>query len=264
MKILNRLSITIAMFVIFTGPIFVFANGTITGKYTGNLRYAPGGMYIQTDDNTYLLPTSATANGGWVIGTTYTCTYTGTLSNITGATCTVKRAVVKGNLKNDGGTLKIVDPQNAATVLATLPGSTTFPNGRVDGAYHICEYTGSLPNSINEAECDLDQTLSPTDPNSGGVPASRKPVTRLFTISGCPSGQELVCWTSKVYGWSQSALLVSAVGAFVIAGIMYMTSGGNPQVIGKSKKIMIGALSGVAIIVLGKFFLTKVIGVPWL
>lgn len=243
------------------GPNFVFADGTIKGKLLGSVRYTPGGYNFQTDDDNVFLPLSTSFEGGAVNQTTYECTYVGSISNITSANCKIVKAAMKGELVISGATSKLVD-EGGATV-ATLPDTkTSYDPAKTNGGYYICEYSGpiSSPTSI---ECELNQAASP-DTSNGGVNANEEPVTRLFNISGCPTGQELICWTSKVYGWSQSALLVAAVGAFVIAGIMYMTSGGNPQMIGKSKKIIIGALSGIAVIVLGKFFLTKVIGVPWL
>ena len=105
-----------------------------------------------------------------------------------------------------------------------------------------------------------------TNPNAdiGMGSTTYRATTRLFKVGNCPDDEKLVCWTQKVFTWSQSALLVAAVGAIVIAGIMYMASGGNPQTIGGAKKIIVGALSGVAVIVLGRFFLTQIVGVPWL
>lgn len=50
----------------------------------------------------------------------------------------------------------------------------------------------------------------------------------------------------------------------MFAGVIYMTSSGNPDRIKTSKKLIMGALTGVAVIVLGRFFLKYVIGVPWL
>ncbi|MDP4127595.1 MAG: hypothetical protein Q8912_11705 [Bacillota bacterium] len=87
---------------------------------------------------------------------------------------------------------------------------------------------------------------------------------RLFPDLSCPSGTTLTCWIKRVWKFSQGAILILSVAALVIAGVIYMTSRGNPKQIEMAKKIIIGALSAVAIMVLGNFFLTKVVGVPWL
>lgn len=88
---------------------------------------------------------------------------------------------------------------------------------------------------------------------------------RLFSDIPCTSnGEALTCFVSRVWTFSQTAILVLAVVVVVIAGVIYMTSAGNPKQVEMSKKLIIGALSGVAVMILGKFFLTKVVGVPWL
>lgn len=88
---------------------------------------------------------------------------------------------------------------------------------------------------------------------------------RLFSDIPCTSnGEALTCFVSRVWTFSQTAILVLAVAVMVIAGVIYMTSAGNPKQVEMSKKLIIGALSGVAVMILGKFFLTKVVGVPWL
>lgn len=90
------------------------------------------------------------------------------------------------------------------------------------------------------------------------------PEFRLFTISAtCKATDVLSCWIASVFAWSQAAILLLATVVLVVAGIMYMTSAGNTKQIELSKKMIFGALSGVAVIVLGKFFLQFVVGVPW-
>lgn len=99
--------------------------------------------------------------------------------------------------------------------------------------------------------------------NGGTIWETKYVYNRLFKTY-CKADQALECWTGKVFSWSQTAILILATTVMVGAGIIYMVSAGDPKRIALSKKFMFGALSGVAVIVLGRFFLTKVVGVPWL
>lgn len=75
----------------------------------------------------------------------------------------------------------------------------------------------------------------------------------------------LECWMNAPGGAFDWALgIVGSIAVVVIAagGVIYMTSGGNPDQISKAKKLIFNALIGVAVLVLAKFFLTKIIGVP--
>ncbi len=98
--------------------------------------------------------------------------------------------------------------------------------------------------------------------NVGVGSVNNKATYRLFPDLSCPEETALTCYTNRVFSFTQVAVLLLAVAAFVVAGIIYMTSGGNPKRVESAKKIMIGALSAVAVVILGKFFLTNVIGLP--
>ncbi len=91
-----------------------------------------------------------------------------------------------------------------------------------------------------------------------------KPTFYLFTVkASCEDTEVLTCWIASVFSWSQMAILLLSTVVIVLAGIIYMTSAGNERQITLAKKLILGALTGVTVIVLGKFFLTVVIGVPW-
>lgn len=79
------------------------------------------------------------------------------------------------------------------------------------------------------------------------------------TDEGC-----LACWLRQVFDWSLGIILTLSVVIIMLAGFTYMTSTGNPARISTSKKMIWGALTAVAVMVLGRFFLKYVIGVPWL
>ena len=95
----------------------------------------------------------------------------------------------------------------------------------------------------------------------------KNPSTRTasaFTVFGqtCNNtASPIECWVNEVYKWSMWAMYTIAVIAVVFGGILYMTSAGNPQQVGRAKNVILGALTGVAVIILAKFFLTYVLGV---
>jgi hypothetical protein len=73
----------------------------------------------------------------------------------------------------------------------------------------------------------------------------------------------LNCWMGQTYKFAQTAIFILSLGAIMLAGIFYMTSTGDPKRIGLAKNLLFGAASAILVIVLGRFFLTKVVGVPW-
>lgn len=87
--------------------------------------------------------------------------------------------------------------------------------------------------------------------------------SQLFGVS-CASTVAVSCWVQKVWEWSSGAILIFSVGAVILAGIFWMTSTGDPKRIAFAKKLLLGAVSAILVIVLGKMFLTNFIGVPWL
>lgn len=87
---------------------------------------------------------------------------------------------------------------------------------------------------------------------------------RLLPVANdCPAEEALTCWIREVFKFSQTAILLLSTVVIITAGIIYMTSAGNTKQIELAKKLIFGALSGVAVIVLGRFFLTAVVGLPW-
>lgn len=99
---------------------------------------------------------------------------------------------------------------------------------------------------------------SPTNPD-------RAYTSEIFSGScnNIDESQALTCWMEAAWLWTQRAILILSVAALIFAGTMYMTSAGNPKRVEYAKKVIWGAISAVIVVVLGKFFLTKVVGVPW-
>jgi hypothetical protein len=235
--------------IIFFSFGFAYADGTLTGTLQGHSA-GQGYDYFTLKNSLDTLPGNTVFEGGAVNGTVYSCTYVGPQNAKTSANCKIKTEVVKGHLNDN----TIIDINDADNVLAVLPASTTYTGGQTNGAYYLCNYTGTLPN-ISTARCSL---------NAAATPATSVGGYRLFANLSCEnSSQPLTCFTKAIFSWSQVAIIVLAVGAIVVAGIIYMTSAGNPKRIETSKKLIMGALTGVAVMVLGRLFLTKVVGVSW-
>lgn len=79
------------------------------------------------------------------------------------------------------------------------------------------------------------------------------------TCNNKPSPIE--CWIKQIFDWSRVTMYSVALIAIIFGGIVYMTSAGNPQSMARAKKIILGAFTGIAIIILADFFLTYVLGV---
>jgi hypothetical protein len=86
------------------------------------------------------------------------------------------------------------------------------------------------------------------------IPGSAWAATSWTTIFGtnCDSYQ---CWIKQVWGWAMGAAVTLSVFMVVIAGVLWTTSAGNPDKIGMSKKILLGVVSGLGLLVLARVFL---------
>lgn len=72
---------------------------------------------------------------------------------------------------------------------------------------------------------------------------------------------DYACWIDKVWAWALTAMIPLSVLVTAVAGVIYMTSAGNPDRVSLAKKMIIGVLSGLGLIVLSRILLTFVIGV---
>lgn len=87
---------------------------------------------------------------------------------------------------------------------------------------------------------------------------------RLFKGLNPNENVALTAYIGRVFIFAQGAILLLATAVITGAGVLYMVSAGNTKQIELAKKLIFGALSGVAVVVLGKFFLQYVVGVPWI
>jgi len=72
------------------------------------------------------------------------------------------------------------------------------------------------------------------------------------------------CWIRKVWTWATAILIPLSILVLTAAGVVYMTSGGNPDRVGLAKKMIVGAVSGVGLIVLSRVLLTVLgVGGAW-
>lgn len=109
-----------------------------------------------------------------------------------------------------------------------------------------------MKHKINKFSLYLFGLFSLIVPN-GTFAAGAGPFTTMFGGSCSTYG----CWISKVWDWATAIIIPLAVIVIVAAGIIYMTSGGNPDRIGLAKKMILGALSGVALLLLARIFLVN-------
>ena len=73
----------------------------------------------------------------------------------------------------------------------------------------------------------------------------------------------LECWIDAdggAFDWALGIIGSIAVVVIAIGGVIYMTSGGNPDRVGQAKKLIFNALAGVAILILARFFLKQILG----
>lgn len=68
-------------------------------------------------------------------------------------------------------------------------------------------------------------------------------------------------FSNALFRWSQVAMIFIAGGIFIFAGIVYMTSAGNPNRVALAKRLVTGAVAALIVLFLGMFFLRMVIGV---
>lgn len=68
-------------------------------------------------------------------------------------------------------------------------------------------------------------------------------------------------WINGVWNWSLAIIVPLSVLVIAAAGVIYTTSAGNPDKIGMAKKMIIGVISGIAILILARLLLVNVIGV---
>lgn len=71
------------------------------------------------------------------------------------------------------------------------------------------------------------------------------------------------CWIKKVWSWSTVVMIPLSVIMLIWAGVLFATSGGNPDRISLAKKIILGVVSGIALIVLTRVLLLDIIGVDY-
>ncbi len=78
-------------------------------------------------------------------------------------------------------------------------------------------------------------------------------------ISGrCVSSYEQ--WIAEVWGWAMMIIVPLSVLILSAAGVLYMTSEGDSNRIGLAKKLIIGVVSGVGLLVLARLLLVIILG----
>lgn len=99
--------------------------------------------------------------------------------------------------------------------------------------------------------------------SGGTITSTPKGTVDLFfdfdTMFGgtCP---DYGCWITKVWAWATMIMLPLSIIMLIAAGALYATSSGNPDRISLAKKIIIGVLSGLVLIVLARVLLINFVG----
>jgi hypothetical protein len=63
------------------------------------------------------------------------------------------------------------------------------------------------------------------------------------------------CWIGKVWDWSMTIMIPLSVLVLSVAGILYMLSEGDSNKVALAKRLVIGVVSGVSLLILAKFIL---------
>lgn len=91
------------------------------------------------------------------------------------------------------------------------------------------------------------------------LPSSALAATPFNSVFG-GACDTYTCWIQKVWTWSMGVLIPLSVLILTAAGVIYMTSEGDSSRIGIAKKMIIGVLSGVGVLILGRLLLLVILG----
>lgn len=81
---------------------------------------------------------------------------------------------------------------------------------------------------------------------------------KSFITGNCLSSYE--DWLSEVWGWAMMIIVPLSVLILSAAGVLYMTSEGDSNRIGLAKKLIVGVVSGVGLLVLARLLLIIILG----
>jgi hypothetical protein len=131
----------------------------------------------------------------------------------------------------------------------------------MEGTAHWKVATPRLPYVGPVSEPDPSDTSGAT---SGSIESTPKgevelffPIDTMFSNEACG---DYKCWIEKVWAWATMIMLPLSIIMLIGAGALYATSAGNPDKISLAKKIIIGVLSGLALIVLARVLLINFVG----
>lgn len=86
---------------------------------------------------------------------------------------------------------------------------------------------------------------------------------KFNTVFGAECDTEIngyQCWIEQVWSWALTILIPLSVLVLSVAGVLYMTAGGDEKRVGTAKKMIWGALSGIGLIILARVMLVNVLG----
>lgn len=81
---------------------------------------------------------------------------------------------------------------------------------------------------------------------------------KSYIYGGCLSSYE--DWLKEVWGWAMRIMIPLSVLILSAAGVIYMISEGDSKRIELAKKMIIGVLSGLGLLILGRLLLVLLLG----
>lgn len=107
-------------------------------------------------------------------------------------------------------------------------------------------------------------TATASSKTGGGITSNPEGAVKLFfafdTMFSNEKCEDYKCWITLVWSWATMIMLPLSIIMLIGAGALYATSAGNPDRISLAKKIIIGVLSGLVLIVLARVLLINFVG----
>lgn len=112
----------------------------------------------------------------------------------------------------------------------------------------------------NNVSAGIDPGGGAPPPSYGGNQTGELGGSTWSTIFGTEEVGSYSEWIGLVWNWALILLVPSATLVLTVAGVIYMTSEGDSGRMGLAKKLIIGVVSGVAVLILGRLILMVVLG----
>jgi hypothetical protein len=128
----------------------------------------------------------------------------------------------------------------------------TGTEGKIDGATALLNVTckrGWVASATNGEESKASQLYEESGGDQRAAAAKKT------------EGPNIEEYSKALFKWARVTIIIVVTAIFVIAGIIYMTSGGNPNRVSLAKRLLTGGISAILVLFLGEFFLRVIVGV---